>query len=102
VTRHHVEVRLATAPVNPAAGEGLPSVPEWTERAACATVGHPDLWFADPNRWNDTLTAKRICHACKVQAECLDAALDAGSTLAGVWGGTTENERRTLRRKRTA
>jgi WhiB family transcriptional regulator, redox-sensing transcriptional regulator len=40
--------------------------------------------------------AKRICRTCPVQARCLAWALDHGVT-DGVWGGTTEDERRTIR-----
>lgn len=39
-----------------------------------------------------------FCHnACPVQAECLAYALNVGEH-AGVWGGTTETERRLLHR----
>jgi WhiB family transcriptional regulator, redox-sensing transcriptional regulator len=41
--------------------------------------------------------AKRICRACPAQAACLAWAIDHGVT-SGVWGGTTEEERRALRR----
>jgi WhiB family redox-sensing transcriptional regulator len=41
--------------------------------------------------------AKRICRACPAQAACLAWAMDQGIT-SGVWGGTTEDERRALRR----
>jgi WhiB family redox-sensing transcriptional regulator len=43
--------------------------------------------------------AKRVCRACPVQAPCLTWALDHG-VATGVWGGTTEDERRTIRRAR--
>jgi WhiB family redox-sensing transcriptional regulator len=43
--------------------------------------------------------AKEICGACPVQAPCLEFALETGQE-AGVWGGYTEDERRTLRKSR--
>jgi WhiB family redox-sensing transcriptional regulator len=42
-------------------------------------------------------TAKRICQACPVRPPCLQFALDTNQDT-GVWGGTTEDERRALRR----
>jgi len=39
--------------------------------------------------------AKRICRTCPAQARCLAWALDHGVT-DGVWGGTTEDERRAV------
>ena len=41
--------------------------------------------------------AQRICAACPVSEECLEFAL-ATNQEAGIWGGTTEEERRKLRK----
>ena len=41
--------------------------------------------------------AKRICLACPARTQCLAWALDHGVT-DGVWGGTTADERRSIRR----
>ena len=38
----------------------------------------------------------RICRGCPAQAPCLAWALDHGIT-DGVWGGTTEDQRRAIR-----
>jgi hypothetical protein len=43
--------------------------------------------------------AKTVCRRCEVTDACLDWALRTGQD-AGVWGGLTEDERRTLRRRR--
>jgi len=40
--------------------------------------------------------AKRVCGRCDVVAACLDWALRTGQD-AGVWGGLSETERRTLK-----
>jgi len=42
-------------------------------------------------------TARRICGACGVRSECIEFAL-ATNQEAGIWGGTTEEERRKLRK----
>ena len=43
--------------------------------------------------------AKAVCLRCPVREPCLDFALRTRQD-AGVWGGRTEEERRTLRRSR--
>ena len=40
--------------------------------------------------------AKRVCLACPVGQRCLARALDLGAA-SGIWGGTTQDERRALR-----
>jgi len=42
-------------------------------------------------------TAQRICTACQVSDACLEFAL-ATNQESGIWGGTTEEERRKLRK----
>lgn len=66
------------------------------ESAACRGVD-PDLFF--PDRGESLEPAKRVCRGCPVQVACLDHAL-AGNEKFGVWGGTSERERRRLRRER--
>ena len=41
--------------------------------------------------------AKAICRLCEVRGECLDYALTTNQE-SGVWGGTSEEERRKLRK----
>ena len=75
----------------------------WTERAACRDAP-PDLFFpvSDVGAAQDQIAeAKQICAGCPVRFECLGHALDRGEA-SGIWGGTTEHERRRLRRDRAA
>jgi WhiB family redox-sensing transcriptional regulator len=74
----------------------------WTELAACrGDVSH--LFFAPPAREAADVRAKRekvaksICARCPVRSPCLAYALRVHETL-GIWGGTTEAERRQLQR----
>lgn len=66
----------------------------WMDAGACN--GQPqDPWF--PERGESLLHAKRVCATCPVAQECLDYAL-ARNIDHGVWGGTSEKQRRQLRR----
>jgi WhiB family transcriptional regulator, redox-sensing transcriptional regulator len=72
----------------------------WCDEAACRDAD-TDLFFpvgpAGPGL-HQVDEAKRICRTCPMQARCLAWALDHGVT-DGVWGGTTEEERRAIRRR---
>jgi WhiB family transcriptional regulator, redox-sensing transcriptional regulator len=71
---------------------------DWRERAACRDAD-PELFFplgtTDANLLQID-AAKRICRTCPVREPCLRWALDSGD--AGVWGGTTEQERHSRHR----
>jgi len=73
---------------------------DWRLRAACRDTG-PDLFFpvglTGPAAVEDADAAKAVCRNCPVCAECLEFAM-VSNQQAGVWGGATEEERRTLRR----
>lgn len=69
----------------------------WMARAACRNAD-PEIFFpigVVPSA-RQLRAALRICGRCEVRAECLNYALRTGQT-AGVWGGTTEQQRRALR-----
>lgn len=68
----------------------------WRDRARCRGMD-PALFH--PGRGEDTTEPKRVCAGCPVRDECLAYALANGEKL-GVWGGTSERERRRLRRQR--
>jgi WhiB family redox-sensing transcriptional regulator len=61
----------------------------------CAQVD-PELFF--PNKGGSTREAKLICKKCPVTAECLDYALE-GDARYGVYGGTSERDRRKIKRR---
>jgi WhiB family redox-sensing transcriptional regulator len=70
----------------------------WRDAAACLRTD-PDLFFpiSTTGHARDQIAeAKRICQACPVRSRCLDWALAAGN-VSGIWGGFTDDERRTLR-----
>lgn len=55
----------------------------------------PDAFY--PDAGGSARAAKQICGRCPVTHDCLTNALLTGERF-GVWGGTTESERRQLRR----
>ena len=71
----------------------------WQREAECRGLGATEsraLFF--PTRGESVDEARAICERCPVVDECLDFALKNG--CVGVWGGTTERQRRRLRRNR--
>lgn len=70
--------------------------PEWMDAGACVGLD-PDYFH--PRRGQPTEPAKLICSQCPVRDDCLEFAL-AKFLKVGVWGGTSERERRLIRRER--
>jgi WhiB family transcriptional regulator, redox-sensing transcriptional regulator len=86
------------ADMNPRCSTGAERT-NWRDHAACNCVD-PDLFFpvsTSEASLTDIEAAKRVCQRCPVTAPCLRWALDLGQ-VSGIWGGTTEEERRALRR----
>ncbi len=74
-------------------------VDAWRNRSACRDRD-PELFFpvGSTGAAVDQIDAARlVCQTCPVRSECLDFAL-ATNQEAGIWGGTTEDERRKVRR----
>ena len=92
--------RTSFEPFNPAVSVAGQSM-AWLDYAACRD-SDPDLFFpatdVSPGR-AQVEAAKKVCRPCPVKGTCLSRALDYGPE-AGIWGGTTEAERRRLRRRR--
>jgi WhiB family redox-sensing transcriptional regulator len=98
-----VEATVTVArPHTPRSGGGAKTVSrQWTEWAACRAPGlDPELFFPVGNTGPALMQvaeAKRVCASCPVTVSCLAWALYAAEA-AGIWGGTTPEERRMLRR----
>ncbi len=72
---------------------------EWVHRARCKDED-PELFFPVGTTGPAAVqieAAKAVCMQCEAQPECLEFAL-ATNQESGVWGGTSEDERRKLRR----
>jgi WhiB family redox-sensing transcriptional regulator len=70
---------------------------DWRSRGACLSAD-PELFFPLSSAGSSVEQlnrAKSICSRCGVRAECLNFALST-QQLDGVWGGTSEDERRRI------
>lgn len=71
---------------------------QWMRRAACRRV---DTGLFFPNSQEEvTPEAKAVCAGCPVREPCLQYAMV--NDLAGIWAGTSQRQRRRLRRSRRA
>jgi WhiB family redox-sensing transcriptional regulator len=74
------------------------NAPSWREQAACRGAAQEVFFPSRPGKAIvDVEDAKRVCATCPVQPQCLEFALLTRQDF-GVWGGTTEQERRVLRK----
>ena len=75
--------------------------PAWHENAACSGLGNELFYlgrvWGNPHAVRQAAAAKVVCALCPVKEQCLEAGLE---DEFGIWGGTTERDRRKLRRER--
>lgn len=69
---------------------------QWMRNGECRNYP-PAAFFPSDGVGVDA--ARRICASCKVQAQCLEYAL-AHRIDHGVWGGSSERERRRILKRR--
>lgn len=74
---------------------------DWRDQAVCSSEEVTQIFFpvgvtgAAAVQIQD---AKTVCVECPVRQECLEYAITTNQEY-GIWGGTSEEERRVLRRK---
>jgi len=75
---------------------------DWRHHALCRDED-PELFFPIGTAGPAAVQvehAKLVCRRCPVVTDCLAWSLETGQD-AGVWGGTSEDERRALARRST-
>ena len=73
---------------------------DWRDVSACRDTD-PDLFFPVGTTGpaiEQIEAAKSVCNGCEAKDPCLDFALTTNQD-SGIWGGTSEEERRKLRRQ---
>jgi WhiB family transcriptional regulator, redox-sensing transcriptional regulator len=76
---------------------------DWREVARCKQMD-PDLFFPVGTTGPALLqieAAKAVCRGCSVKEQCLQYAIESNQEY-GIWGATTEEERRYMRRELTS
>lgn len=86
---------IRTAPSTDARPDLEAELPEWYAGARCVDAD-PAMFL--PDQGQTPAAAIEVCRGCRVVDDCREYAL-ADSALVGVWGGTTEQECRRLRRE---
>jgi WhiB family redox-sensing transcriptional regulator len=94
--------RRRTAPHTVDVGRARMTVattPVWFRDANCRGED-PGIFF--PSSGEPAQHAYRICAQCRHEERCLEYALEHHVEFGqyGIWGGTSENERRRIRRRR--
>lgn len=73
--------------------------PRFTGEEPCAQVGHE--WFftaGDGTSYKDLPAVVAVCESCPMREPCLEYALNVN--MRGIWGGTTEADRKRIRKAR--
>jgi Transcription factor WhiB len=75
---------------------------DWRAKAVCAAPSvDPELFFPEAGEGWKVVKAKQVCSGCSVRASCLHEALTGpqaqGEDVYGIFGGTSQAERRHLR-----
>lgn len=70
----------------------------WRAQAACRGLDS-EIFFPDPDDEDAEAVAKVICDVCPVREPCLEYALGFRER-EGIWGGTSERDRRRIVRQR--
>lgn len=76
---------------------------DWRRDAICRDTD-PDLFFPVGTTGQALVQierAREVCHECPVSTDCLEFALETNQD-SGIWGGTSEEERRKIRREMVA
>ena len=83
----------------------LPEPPEWHHQGACGKAcraGEADAgwWVPEQATPNNLIhQAIAICNQCPVLEVCREWGLRQPNSLAGVWGGMAQNQRKKLKRQ---
>ena len=77
---------------------------DWQEQAACRDYDNilffgPDQGESEIEKQAREARAKMVCQGCPVAEPCLEFAMETNQKY-GIWGGLTDKERASLKRRR--
>jgi WhiB family redox-sensing transcriptional regulator len=108
VTSH----RNPATPADPAVVLGTRALERLVRTGAGCRGRDPETWYpgvgtsaadvTDAHAQAERAHARRLCGGCPVTAACLELALRIPAGLHGIWGATTERDRRAILRHRHA
>lgn len=70
---------------------------DWLTQEAVCTQVDTELFFPEHGQQDWARAAKKICRDCPLQQPCLEYAMQ--HRMFGVWGGTSDIDRRRLGRR---
>lgn len=91
---------MALTPIRPVTEVAVDIDDDWRAVASCRDTD-PDLFFPVGTTGpaiGQIEAAKAVCRECPAKDPCLEFALTTNQD-SGIWGGTSEEERRKLRRQ---
>ena len=72
--------------------------PDWKGTPNCRSVDSEEFFVPEgSSTYRDVNRLSKICNNCEVKKQCLDYSLKNG--VFGYWGGTTEFQRKVLRKR---
>ena len=74
----------------------MPPSRDWIKQANCLGID-TNLFYPDRHEESTGIDARAVCAQCVVREECLSYALQTGERF-GIWGGTSERQRKKMRR----
>jgi|TARA_B110001454_G_scaffold115592_1_gene108063 WhiB family redox-sensing transcriptional regulator len=93
---------LVDTPIPVAVPSGIPPdrplLDGWYLGGACRGL-EASIFYPDPAVEAEEARALDVCAGCEVRSECLNHAMTRGEST-GIWGGTTERDRRRILRGR--
>ena len=71
--------------------------PDFDGTQLCAQID-PEIWFPEGSLLKENKQAMKICQKCHFIDACLEYALE--NDVDGIWGGTTNPQRKVIRKDR--
>lgn len=75
--------------------------PAWMDGSELCAQADPRIFHAEPGEHDKVAQAKEVCGACPLLEACFTFAMETDQRF-GVWGGTSPEDRKRLRKRGAA